>query len=142
MNNELFREKRFTWDVSIYSGYIASIILFILLLLAGSGFFSFIVGIAIACSIYLWRLGRDKTVYTLTDEAIHIEMGILNRITRKMPLKKVQDVTLKQSFIQKQFNVGDLYLESAGESGGLSIQDIVNPQEKMEKILDIVHKKV
>lgn len=141
MSNVIFKENKFTWKGQLYLSYGLILLLFFSFLMVGAFSSGLSLSLILAGCVYLWKLGRDKTIYTLTDEAVHVEMGILNKTTKKTPLKKIQDVILKQSFIQKQFNVGDLFLESAGESGGLPIQDVLSPQEKMEKILDLIHKK-
>jgi len=133
--NVIFKEKQFTWNGTLCLGYAIAIIISLPLV-------TIPFGLAIALFFYLWKLGRDNRIYTLTNDAIIIELGILNKTTRKIPLSKVQDVTLKQGLIQKQFNVGDLFLESAGKSGGGEpIKDILDPHKRMEQILEIVHKK-
>ena len=142
MSEILFKESQFTWKISVYAGYVCSIVFFLLLLIGGSFLYGLIVGVIIAIGVYLWKLSRDKTTYSLTNESVIIETGLLNKTIRKVPLSKIQDVTLKQDILQKQFNVGNLFIESAGESGGsLPIKDILDPHNKMEQILKTAHKR-
>jgi len=143
MNNKetLFKEKQFTWNVTVYLGYVLGGVVALASFATGASVWA-LIGLVLVGSVYFWKLGRDRTTYTLTSESVIIEKGILNTTIRKVPLTKIQDVTFKQGFIQKQFNTGDLFLESAGESGGgMPIKDILDPHNRMEQILELVQKK-
>ena len=139
MSDTLFTEKRFTWKGSLIAGYVIAVYFSILahaipgLFIASLVFFSGLV--------YVWKLKRDKTIYTLTPESLIIQRGILNTTMQKIPVAKIQNIILREGFIQKQFNTGNLIVESAGENSATLIQDILDPRHKMEQILDIVHSK-
>lgn len=74
----------------------------------------------------------------MSGDRLKYETGMASRSTRSMPLAKVQDVTVKQSLGQRVLGLGDLTIETAGEAGGLTIQEIASPRVVAERILDRV----
>ena len=50
-------------------------------------------------------------------------------------MAKIQDVTVRQTFGQRLLGVGDLMLESAGESGAMSIENLDRPRELADAII-------
>ena len=45
--------------------------------------------------------------------------GIIAKITRNIPLRNIQDVTVTASVWQRLLNLGDIEIESASEAGKL-----------------------
>jgi uncharacterized membrane protein YdbT with pleckstrin-like domain len=52
-------------------------------------------------------------------------------------LHKVQDVTVHQTLGQRLLGLGDLTIETAGETSRLTIREISSPREVAERILDL-----
>jgi hypothetical protein len=50
-------------------------------------------------------------------------------------MAKVQDVTVRQTFGQRILGVGDLMLESAGESGRMAILNVDSPRDLADTII-------
>jgi uncharacterized membrane protein YdbT with pleckstrin-like domain len=89
--------------------------------------------------IFFWppvkmHIGRKLITMRLSDGHLTIESGLLSNTRRTVDIAKIQDVTVRQSFGQRLMGVGDLMLESAGESGGMGIQNVDHPRE----IADII----
>jgi membrane protein YdbS with pleckstrin-like domain len=82
------------------------------------------------------QLRRRFTKVTLAGGELRYESGVLSKTTRTIPVSKVQDVRAEQTFTQRLFGIGDVMVETAGETGALEIANIDNPQRVVEAILD------
>jgi uncharacterized membrane protein YdbT with pleckstrin-like domain len=80
------------------------------------------------------------TKMTMIGDKLRYETGMLSKATRTIQLSKVQDVTVKQSLGQRLGGVGDLSIETAGESSRLTFPNIDRPQVIADKIIDESHK--
>jgi len=66
--------------------------------------------------------------------------GILSRSSRTLEVSKIQDVRVDQTLTQRMLRLGDLTLETAGESGQLSMRGIDDPQRVADRILELTHR--
>jgi uncharacterized membrane protein YdbT with pleckstrin-like domain len=73
---------------------------------------------------------------TIESGKLRLERGLANHSIRTMELSKVQDIRVDRSMWQRLFGTGDLYIETAGESSSLVIQNIDSPQQVADQILD------
>jgi len=80
---------------------------------------------------------RQKLIrYSLTDTAIEIDRGFISRTTQTVPLRRVQDVTVKASAMQRLLGYGDIEIDNASENGGkIVLDDIDRPRRHAEMIL-------
>jgi uncharacterized membrane protein YdbT with pleckstrin-like domain len=81
------------------------------------------------------HLKRRLITLRLHDDHLTLESGFLSRTRRTLDMAKIQDVTVRQSFGQRILGVGDLMLESAGESGAMGIANLDRPREIADEIL-------
>lgn len=86
-------------------------------------------------------LAKRFAVMTLTGSTLRLETGLLNKSTRSLDLLKVQDVRVDQSLIQRMFDLGDLTLETAGESGRLKMASVDAPQRLADRILEMARRR-
>ena len=95
----------------------------------------------VALFLLLWPLSKHFrqriTVLTIVGDKLRYEIGLLSKTTRTIQLSKVQDVTVRQSLGQRVAGVGDLSIETAGETSRLTIRNIDRPQEFADKIMEI-----
>jgi len=85
------------------------------------------------------QLVRNRfTTMQISGDRLKYEAGMASKTARSIPLHKVQDVTVKQSFGQRLLGLGDLSIETAGETSRLTIEQIASPRVVAEQILDIV----
>ena len=88
--------------------------------------------------LLLWpakcHLHRHFTKLTILDDLLRYERGILGRTTRTILISRVQDVTVHQSISQRIFGVGDLSIETAGQSSWEAFVDFDRPQEIADHI--------
>ena len=93
----------------------------------------------IAALLLLWPLERQLRRYaakvSITGDKLRYETGFLGKSTRTIQLSKIQDVRVDQSLGQRFFGVGNISIETAGESSRLTVFHIDNPQHVADMIL-------
>lgn len=79
---------------------------------------------------------RQKMVrYTLTETTIEIDKGLISRSTQNVPLRRIQDVTVSSSFLQRLLGFGDIVVDNASETGGKVILDNIDSPRKYADLL-------
>jgi membrane protein YdbS with pleckstrin-like domain len=79
--------------------------------------------------------------YTLTENSIEIDRGLISRTTQNIPLRRVQDVTVTTTFVQRVLGYGDITMDNASEDGGKIVLDNVDsPAQRAELILEQMRK--
>jgi len=81
------------------------------------------------------HLRRRFVSLRLHEGHLTIETGFLSRTRRTVDMAKIQDLTVGQTLGQRLLGVGDLRLESAGESGAMGIRNVDRPRELADSIL-------
>ena len=81
------------------------------------------------------HLGRRLVAMRLHDNHLTIKSGFFSRTRRTVDMAKIQDVTVRQSLGQRMLGVGDLMLESAGESGAMGMRNVDRPREIADAII-------
>jgi uncharacterized membrane protein YdbT with pleckstrin-like domain len=93
--------------------------------------------------ILIWtasvHLRRSLIRLHLEEFRLRYESGFISKSTRMMELRKVQDIRVNQSMIQRMLNTGDLSIETAGESSRLVMLNIDKPQSVADQILEASH---
>jgi uncharacterized membrane protein YdbT with pleckstrin-like domain len=99
---------------------------------------------AIFVLLLLWPASRHLrqrfTVMTMLGDKLRYETGMLSKATRTIQLSKVQDVTVRQTLAQRMGGVGDLSIETAGDSSRLTFANIDSPQSIADRIIDASHR--
>jgi uncharacterized membrane protein YdbT with pleckstrin-like domain len=85
------------------------------------------------------RIRRRFTVITILGDKLRYESGVFSKTTRNIVVTKVQDVRVEQTLAQRMFHVGDLSIETAGETSRLTILGIDYPRDVADQILDASH---
>ncbi|HET6444009.1 MAG TPA: PH domain-containing protein [candidate division Zixibacteria bacterium] len=78
---------------------------------------------------------RLFTHYTLTNKRLIVESGILSRSKKTIPIQRIQDVSFRQSLVERLFEIGDVVVESAGERGAIRLLDLAHCMHRTEQIL-------
>ena len=90
--------------------------------------------------VLLWpikrHLQRQTVKLTIAGDKLRYETGVVSKTTRIIQLPKVQDVRVVQSGTQRIFNVGDISIETAGESSRLVVGNLDAPGRLAEEITD------
>jgi uncharacterized membrane protein YdbT with pleckstrin-like domain len=75
------------------------------------------------------RLLRWATTnFVLTTDRLIFRSGVLSKLSKEIPLERVNDVTYSQSLWERLIGAGDLFIESAGERGQSIFEDIPRPE--------------
>ena len=82
------------------------------------------------------QMKRRMVTLRIHDGHLTLESGFLSRTRRTVDMAKIQDVTVQQTFGQRLMGVGDLRLESAGESGAMGINNLDRPREIADSIIN------
>jgi uncharacterized membrane protein YdbT with pleckstrin-like domain len=82
------------------------------------------------------HVGRRLITLRLQNDHLTLETGFLSRTRRTVDTAKIQDVTVSQTLLQRIINTGNLTLESAGESGHISIRSLDRPRVIADAILN------
>jgi uncharacterized membrane protein YdbT with pleckstrin-like domain len=81
-------------------------------------------------------LKRVATRYTITNRRLHIKHGIVSREVQETRLARVQDVTYKQSLIQRLLQIGDIDFDTAAnDPTDFVFSGVAEPA----RIVDTVH---
>jgi putative membrane protein len=90
--------------------------------------------------ILLWpaarALERRFTKAVISGDRLRYETGITSKSTRTIQLTKVQDVKVDQRMMQRLFNIGDISIETAGETSRLTIPNVDDAQTLADDILN------
>jgi uncharacterized membrane protein YdbT with pleckstrin-like domain len=78
---------------------------------------------------------RSLVTLRLHDDHLTLETGFLSRARRTVDMAKIQDVTVRQTFGQRLMGVGDLIMETAGESGRIGIVNVDRPRDIADAII-------
>jgi membrane protein YdbS with pleckstrin-like domain len=82
------------------------------------------------------HLKRNLVRYTLTDSKIEIDQGLISRTTRNIPLRNIQDVTVRATVFQRLLRFGDLVIDNASETGGTTVlHNIPDPRRHADLLL-------
>ena len=84
------------------------------------------------------RLRLIKAV--VSGDRLRYESGMASKTTRNIQLSKIQDVRVEQSVGQRMFGVGDVSIETSGETSRLTICNVDDPQKVADDIMTAAQK--
>jgi len=94
--------------------------------------------LALAVVALLWFLGRYgkwiTTNFVLTSDRLIYRSGVVSRQGREIPLERLNDVSFRQSLLQRVLGAGDLLVESGGERGQEQFGSFAHPQDTQNEI--------
>jgi len=97
----------------------------------------------VAPVIFLWPgsrwLRRRYTKAVVSGDRLRYESGLTSKSTRNIQLSKLQDVRVDQRLMQRVFNIGDVSMETSGETSRLTIPNIDDPQTIADDLLNRAH---
>src|SRR5262245_16708249 len=81
-----------------------------------------------------WR----TTHYVFTNERVLLQTGVFSRNRRDIPVNRINDHSMSQSFIERMLGCGTLTIESAGERGQSVLTDIPHVERVQTTLYEIV----
>jgi uncharacterized membrane protein YdbT with pleckstrin-like domain len=100
-------------------------------------------GVPVVLIFWTWLIEKMGTRYRLTSHRLFKETGILMRHVNEVDLIRVDDVSVRQSLIQRIFNVGVVTVIAPTDQTEprLELVGIANPIEVKEKIREQARKR-
>ena len=88
--------------------------------------------------ILTWEsIKRDAHRYSLTDQRLLWRLGILRRVIVDIPLSRIQNIVLSQSFLERLFSVGTIRVSSAADAGPpIILRHIPRPHDTYHALRD------
>jgi uncharacterized membrane protein YdbT with pleckstrin-like domain len=83
------------------------------------------------------HLESRMTRITILDDKLRFDTGFLTKTSRTILIPRIQDITVSQRVRQRMFGVGDLSIETAGETSRLTIARIDRPQDVADRIHEL-----
>ena len=68
------------------------------------------------------------THFVLTTDRLIFRTGVVAKLSREIPLERLNDVTFTQSVWERLIGAGDLLIESAGERGQSVFENVPHPE--------------
>ncbi len=96
---------------------------------------SVLAGLSLLLIPAYFHLKHKLVSYTLTDAKIAIDEGLISRITRNVPLRTIQDVTVTATVSQRLLGFGNLIIENAGETDSKIVLKNINSPKKYANVL-------
>lgn len=81
-----------------------------------------------------WR----TTMYEVTTLRVRIRTGILIRTGRDFPISRIVNISYRTSLLDRIFGSGTVVLETAGEHGDLTLDDIPHVQRVQSALFQLV----
>lgn len=80
---------------------------------------------------------RQKLVrYTLTETKLEIHQGLISQTTRSVPIRRIQDVTVSSTAVQRMLGFGNLAIDNASDDGGkVVLMNINTPRHYADVLL-------
>ena len=90
--------------------------------------------------ILLWPasrwLRRRFTKAVVAGDRLRYEVGATSKSTRNIQLSKVQDIRVDQGLFQRMLNIGNISIETSGETSRLTIPNVDRPQQVVDQLLN------
>lgn len=81
-----------------------------------------------------WR----TTTYELTTRRVRIRSGIIVRNGKDFPLSRIVNISYRTSLLDRVFGSGTVILETAGEHGDLTLDEIPHAQRIQSTLFQLV----
>lgn len=91
----------------------------------------------VAITIAVGWIQRFFTQYTITTKRLNIRSGILSKTESSTNVDRIQNITVKQSPVDRVMKVGSIDFDTAGDNASdrFSFIGVNNPQDLRERIM-------
>lgn len=86
------------------------------------------------------HLENRMTKVTILEDKLRFDSGFLTKTTRTILISRIQDLTVNQRLTQRIAGIGDLSIETAGETSRLTIPGIDRPHAVADHIQELARK--
>lgn len=95
-----------------------------------------IVGLGVFFSYLRWR----RLTYTIGEQDIRVESGVISRAARSVPFERIQDVSLEQSLLPRLFGLVVVKFET-GAGGGEDLKLAYLTEDEGERLRQVVRER-
>jgi uncharacterized membrane protein YdbT with pleckstrin-like domain len=134
--------------ITLVKSLVAPVVVFIAVLVADLTLFApghvyvaklrTILTLAAAALALLWFIvvwiRRQSITYTLSDQRITIQSGVLSRQEKIIPIDRVQDCTTRQSLFGRMIGYGRVEIDAAGAQGAEVLDHLPSPGEFRDQV--------
>ena len=132
--------------LSIYTIVILVFSLIMSVISIDVGCWTFLIGFSILVIVLLIKAALNKKqydsfCYDFYKTKIAYRDSFLNLSEKEVKYKNIREVTMRQTFVQRYFNIGDIILRTSAESGyrnGINILNVENVQDVYKKVKSII----
>jgi putative membrane protein len=83
-----------------------------------------------------YHLKQMLVRYRMTESKLEIDTGLIARSSRNVPLRRIQDVTVASTAVQRLLGYGNIEIDNASEEGGkVVIRNIDSPRHFADMLL-------
>jgi uncharacterized membrane protein YdbT with pleckstrin-like domain len=124
--------------------FVVTLVFFVLFVLArslGLGLPYALIGavllVGIALTVAVGWIHRFFTQYTITTKRLNIRRGVLSKTESSTNVDRIQNITVKQSPVDRIMKVGSIDFDTAGDeaSDRFSFLGVNHPQDLRERIM-------
>jgi len=126
----------------VYAGYAVTVLVAFLVVVLLTIFMpgvtsliAVIVGLLLLLVPLYFHVKKKLVRYTLTDTTIEIDRGLISRTTQNIPLRRIQDVTVSATVMQRMLGFGNVIIDNASEDGGKVVLDDIDSPKKYADLL-------
>jgi uncharacterized membrane protein YdbT with pleckstrin-like domain len=132
-------EGRPVWRsiISFYiTGMIAAIVVGVVVALVASTAIGVVVFLVLfALELLVGFVRRVSTRYTITNQRLRIERGLLSKHVQQTRIERVQNVNTNQSLVSRMLRVGTVDFDTAGtDDSDFTFTGVGNPHEVVEAV--------
>jgi len=139
VERQVFKTRPTLFFVKIGYGLAALGAVLLIILLAYYVSAPWWIAVPIALALLLipafYHFKRNMVEFTLTNHKLEIDEGFIARTTRNLPLRNIQDVTVKATIMQRLLGYGNVIIDNASEIGGSTIMRNVHDPRKYADLL-------
>ncbi len=101
--------------------------------------------VAVVLVVFLFVLGcglfrRLRTTYTITNQRLTIDIGLLSRDVHQTRLERVQNVNSRQTMLERMLHIGTVDFDTAGEAGfNFAFYGVSHPHEIVRTVDRAIH---
>jgi uncharacterized membrane protein YdbT with pleckstrin-like domain len=83
---------------------------------------------------------RKATTYTISDQRLTIQIGLLSRELHETQLARVQNVSTRQSLLERMLGVGTVDFDTAGGAGfDFAFRGVADPRAIVHTVHGVLH---
>ena len=136
---EIVFEGRPVWRsiLSFYiTGAIAAIVVGVIVAIAASTALGVVVWLVLfALVVLIGLIRRISTRYTITNQRLRIERGLLSKHVQQTRIERVQNVNTNQTFVSRVLRVGTVDFDTAGtDDSDFTFTGVASPHRVVEAV--------